>query len=58
MGSSMNVLDDELNIVVIGAGLGGLAVALALRTATSRHVITVLESAPALAEVISCSQIR
>ncbi|OBT97710.1 hypothetical protein VE01_05027 [Pseudogymnoascus verrucosus] len=51
MGSSMNVLDDELNIVVIGAGLGGLAVALALRTATSRHVITVLESAPALAEI-------
>ncbi|KAJ6000802.1 hypothetical protein N7481_001211 [Penicillium waksmanii] len=38
-----------LNIVVVGAGLGGLATAIAL--ASSGHSVTVYEQAPALGEV-------
>ena len=39
-----------LRIVIIGAGLGGLAAAVAL--ARSGHILTVFEQAPALGEVI------
>jgi flavin-dependent dehydrogenase len=39
----------RLNIIIVGAGLGGLAAAIAL--ARKGHHITVIEQAPALAEV-------
>jgi 2-polyprenyl-6-methoxyphenol hydroxylase-like FAD-dependent oxidoreductase len=41
----------ELNIVIIGAGLSGLAAA--IQCALSGHFVTVLESAKELAEVRS-----
>lgn len=40
-----------MKIIIIGAGLGGLGTALALRTAAISHEVLVLESAPQLAEV-------
>ncbi|KAJ5403239.1 hypothetical protein N7509_003110 [Penicillium cosmopolitanum] len=47
--SSNNTCRVPLNIVVVGAGLGGLATAIAL--ASSGHSVTVYEQAPALGEV-------
>jgi salicylate hydroxylase len=40
-----------LNIVVIGAGLGGLAAALLVKQESPIHDVLVVESAPSLAEV-------
>lgn len=40
-----------LNIVIIGAGLGGLAAALSLKQESPNHDVLVVESAPVLAEV-------
>jgi 2-polyprenyl-6-methoxyphenol hydroxylase-like FAD-dependent oxidoreductase len=40
-----------LNIVVIGAGLGGLAAALSIKQESPAHDVLVVESAPVLAEV-------
>lgn len=40
-----------LKIVVIGAGLGGLAVALSVKEESPDHDVFVVESAPVLAEV-------
>lgn len=40
-----------LNIVVIGAGLGGLAAALSIKQEAPTHDVLVVESAPVLAEV-------
>lgn len=42
-----------LNIVIIGAGLGGLAAALSIKQESPTHDVLVVESAPVLAEVIS-----
>lgn len=42
-----------MQIIIVGAGLGGLGTALALRTATISHEVLVLESAEQLAEVSS-----
>lgn len=41
----------SLNIVVIGAGLGGLAAALSIKRERPDHDVLVVESAPVLAEV-------
>jgi salicylate hydroxylase len=41
----------SLNIVVIGAGLGGLAAALSIKQESPDHDVLVVESAPVLAEV-------
>jgi salicylate hydroxylase len=41
----------QLSIIVVGAGLGGLAAAIAL--ARNGHEVTVLEAAPELGEVRS-----
>ena len=40
-----------LNIVVIGAGLGGLAAALSIKHESPAHDVLVVESASVLAEV-------
>lgn len=40
-----------LKIVVIGAGLGGLAAALSVKQESPQHDVLVVESAPVLAEV-------
>lgn len=40
-----------LNIVIIGAGLGGLAAALSLKQESPDHDVLVVESAPVLPEV-------
>jgi len=39
----------SLNIVIVGAGLGGLAAGLALQT--DGHKVTILDSAPEFGEV-------
>ncbi|KEZ45376.1 hypothetical protein SAPIO_CDS2207 [Scedosporium apiospermum] len=44
-----------LTIVVLGAGLGGLAVALSVKQESSDHDVLVVESAPVLTE-LSCSK--
>lgn len=44
-------LNMPLNIVVIGAGLGGLAAALSIKQEAPTHDVLVVESAPVLAEV-------
>lgn len=41
----------QLNVIVVGAGLGGLATAIALRR--RGHQVTVFERAPKLDEVFS-----
>lgn len=40
-----------LKIVIIGAGLGGLAAAISLKHESQEHDVLVVESAPELAEV-------
>ncbi|OJJ82587.1 uncharacterized protein ASPGLDRAFT_1496110 [Aspergillus glaucus CBS 516.65] len=40
-----------MDIVIVGAGLGGLGTALTLKTAAPSHNVLVLESAPELAEI-------
>ncbi|KAJ6026877.1 hypothetical protein N7460_011694 [Penicillium canescens] len=40
-----------LNIVIIGAGLGGLAAALSIKQESPHHDVLVVESAPMLAEI-------
>lgn len=40
-----------MDIIIVGAGLGGLGTALALKTTAPSHNVLVLESAPELAEV-------
>lgn len=40
-----------MKIIIIGAGLGGLALAVSLRSETHRHDVVVIDSAPELAEV-------
>ncbi|KIW99461.1 uncharacterized protein Z518_11200 [Rhinocladiella mackenziei CBS 650.93] len=41
----------SLKIIIIGAGLGGLAAAISIKTESPNHEVLVLESAPALAEI-------
>ncbi|KAB5540244.1 hypothetical protein GE09DRAFT_252781 [Coniochaeta sp. 2T2.1] len=41
----------SFKIVIIGAGLGGLAAAISIKTEAPQHNVLVLESAPALAEI-------
>jgi hypothetical protein len=43
----------RLNIIVVGAGLGGLAAAIAL--ARRGHTVTILEQAPVIGEVLRIS---
>jgi hypothetical protein len=48
----------KMEIVIVGAGLGGLAAALAVKSANPPHKVLVIESAPQLAEVganLNCS---
>jgi salicylate hydroxylase len=40
-----------LKVLIIGAGLGGLAAAVSVKSESPDHEILVLESAPELAEV-------
>lgn len=40
-----------MDIVIVGAGLGGLAAALAIRTASAAHNVLVIEATAQLAEV-------
>jgi len=41
----------SFKIVIVGAGLGGLAAAVSIKTESPKHDVLVLESAPSLAEV-------
>lgn len=41
-----------LNIIIVGAGLGGLAAAISVKQEKPDHRVQVIESAPALAEAI------
>ncbi|OAL54678.1 FAD/NAD(P)-binding domain-containing protein [Pyrenochaeta sp. DS3sAY3a] len=41
----------SLNIIIVGAGLGGLATAISVKQEKPDHQVQVIESAPALAEV-------
>ncbi|KAH9203818.1 hypothetical protein DL95DRAFT_500329 [Leptodontidium sp. 2 PMI_412] len=41
----------SFKIVVVGAGLGGLAAAVSLKTESPKHDVLVLDSAPSLAEI-------
>ena len=45
-----------LKIIIVGAGLGGLAAAISIKTENPIHDVHVLESAPELAEVSRVSQ--
>lgn len=40
-----------MDIVIVGAGLGGLAAALAIRTASAAHKVLVIEATARLTEV-------
>lgn len=40
-----------LNIIIVGAGLGGLAAAISVKLEQPLHNVQVIESAPELAEV-------
>lgn len=40
----------SLNIIIVGAGLGGLATAISVKQEKPDHQVQVVESAPALAE--------
>lgn len=44
-------LAHKMEIVIVGAGLGGLAAALAVKCGGPAHGVLVIESAPQLAEV-------
>jgi threonine dehydrogenase-like Zn-dependent dehydrogenase len=49
---------NKMDIVIVGAGLGGLAAALAVKSGNPAHKVLVIESAPQLAEVgayLNCS---
>lgn len=47
-----------LNILIVGAGLGGLAAAISVKLENPDHRVQVIESAPALAEVIPPSRTK
>ncbi|CAH0024576.1 unnamed protein product [Clonostachys rhizophaga] len=49
--TNIPALNMPLNIVIIGAGLGGLAAALSIKKETPTHDVFVVESAPVLAEI-------
>lgn len=46
-------ISSSLHILVVGAGLGGLAAALSIKHEQPHHEVLVVESAPELAEVTS-----
>lgn len=48
---NISTVNMPLNILVIGAGLGGLAAALSIKQEAPTHDVLVVESAPVLAEV-------